>query len=101
MSRRDGAAVARWVAERVREVAPPGIGRWGPAWDRVEGPSVAFLDALARWEETGSTEDREAARLAAGDVVAAWREAAREWEAAGRPAEPWTPEGAATAGAVQ
>lgn len=93
MSRRDGAAVARWVAERVQEVAPPGLGRWAPAWDLVEPPSMEFLDALARWEESGTVEDREAARAAAGDVVKAWREAAQLWEATGRslkrtPAEP-------------
>lgn len=101
MSRRDGAAVARWVTDRVQEVAPRGLGRWRPAWDVVAFPSLAFLDALARWEESGSEEDREAARKAAGAVVAAWREAAREWEAAGHPAEPWKPEGAETAEAIR
>jgi hypothetical protein len=86
-----GRRVAAWVAERVRDVAPPGLGRWGPAWNIVEDPSRTFLDALARWEATGAAEDQEATRAAAGAVVAAWREAAQQWEAAGRPVVPWTP----------
>jgi len=79
--RRDGAVVARWLAERVREVAPPGLGRWGPAWELVEEPSTRFLDALSAWEASGAEADKERVRLAAGGVVAAWREAARQYEA--------------------
>jgi hypothetical protein len=90
MSRRDGTRVARWVTDRVREVAPPGLGRWPRAWELVEAPSAEFLDALAAWEETGAPEDKAAASQAASDVVAAWREAARQWEAAGRPDGPAT-----------
>lgn len=101
MSRRDGVAVARWVADRVQEVAPPGLGRWGPAWDMVALPSLEFLDALARWEATGSEDDREAARVAAGAVVSAWRKAAQEWENAGRPVEPLTPQWAKTVEAIR
>jgi len=85
MSRRSGRAAARWVAERVGQIAPPGLGHWPPAWELVEAPSEAFLDALAAWERTGTDDAREAARQAGGAVVAAWREAARQWEAAGRP----------------
>lgn len=85
MKRRDGTRVARWVGERVRQVAPAGLGYWRPAWELVEGPSRRFLDALARWEATGSERDRQAVKVAGGEVVAAWTEAARQWEAAGRP----------------
>lgn len=88
MSKRDGRPVARWVTDRVREVAPPGLGNWAPAWEIVEGPSREFLDVLVRWEATGSEEDREAVKAAGGEVVAAWRQAARQWEAIGRPSEP-------------
>jgi hypothetical protein len=65
MSRRDGTRVARWVTDRVREVAPPGLGRWPRAWELVEAPSAEFLDALAAWEETGAPEDKAAASQAA------------------------------------
>jgi hypothetical protein len=88
MSSRDGTPVARWVTERVREVASPGLGRWPRAWEIVEKPSREFLDALAAWEETGAPEDKAAASQAGAAVVAAWREAAREWKAAGRPTAP-------------
>lgn len=91
MSKRDGAPVARWVADRVREVAPAGLGHWAPAWDIVEAPSRRFLDVLDRWEGTGSEADKAATKEAAAAVVQAWREAARTWEAAGRPTEPWAP----------
>jgi hypothetical protein len=85
MSRRSGRAAARWVAERVGQIAPPGLGHWPGAWELVEGPANEFLDALARWEDSGTDEDMEAARRAGGGVVAAWRAAAGRWEAAGRP----------------
>lgn len=84
MSRRNGAAVARWVAEQVHEVAPPGLGKWPPAWDIVELPSLDYLEALGRWVVTGSVADRQAARIAASAVITAWGEAARRWETGGR-----------------
>jgi hypothetical protein len=90
--RRDGTRVARWVTERVAEIAPAGLGRWAPAWELVEGPSLDFLDALGTWEETGAPEDMEEARRTAAGVVAAWREAARRWEEAGRPTTTTRPE---------
>lgn len=85
MSTRTGRRVAQWVAERVAEVAPAGLGHWPPAWEIVEEPSHVFLDALATWVETGSAEDQGEASRAGGRVVAAWREAARRWEEAGCP----------------
>lgn len=92
--------VCRWVTDRVRDVAPAGVGRWGPAWDLLAAPPNDFLDALAAWEATGAIEDREVCRLAGAAVVSAWREAAREWEDAGRPTELWTPKAAETAEAM-
>jgi hypothetical protein len=89
--------VARRVARRVKAVAPAGLGTWGPAWEIVEDPSTEFLDALHRWEtavdpsETAEEALKDAVRSAGDKVVEAWREAARRWEAAGRPDVSWTP----------
>jgi len=85
LSRRDGTAVARWVSERVAAVCPPGLGHWDPAWNLVEAPSNAFLDALKDWERTGSDADKRRAQETGASVIAAWRAAASEWERAGRP----------------
>jgi hypothetical protein len=79
------------LSEAVRRAVPPGIGHWPPAWEVVEAPSAAFLDALRAWEAAGDgapneRELREAIDHAARRALAAWREAARRWEAAGRPA---------------
>jgi hypothetical protein len=96
--RSEGARViARRVAERVGAVAPVGLGRWGPAWNIVEDPSRAFLDALNRWEAAADPSPtaeevlRDAVREAAEAVVRAWTVAAARWEAAGRPVEEWKP----------
>lgn len=92
MTRADAARIiARRVAERVGAVAPPGLGRWEAAWPVVEFPSLAFLDALHRWEvanEPSPVEEqtlRNEVRLAADDLVMAWADAAVAWEAAGKP----------------
>jgi hypothetical protein len=89
--------VCRRLAKRVHAVAPTGLGTWGPAWEIVEDPSAEFLDALHRWETAVDPSDtaeealKDAVRSAGNKVVAAWAEAARRWEAAGRPVVPWTP----------
>ena len=92
-----GRVVCRRLSERIARVAPPGLGRWGPAWDIVEAPSRAFLAALSRWEETGTADAAAAVRTAAERVVATWAEAARQWEAAGRP-ETWAAPAGRTGG---
>lgn len=62
--------LVRLEAAIARE-APPGIGGYAPAWERVEAPSAALLGELARVEAgTGSRE--EATRLGQA-VLAAWR----------------------------
>jgi hypothetical protein len=92
MTRADAAwTIARRVADRVGMVAPPGLGRWEPAWSIVEFPSLAFLDALHQWEvasDPSPVEEktlRSEVRRAATDLVAAWADAAVAWEAAGKP----------------
>jgi hypothetical protein len=85
--RRERAAeICRRVSDAVARVAPPDLGYWDPAWALVEAPSQAFLDALATWVETGAVEDQRAVQEAGNDVVRAWKEAAQQWEIAGRPA---------------
>lgn len=77
--------ICQRVSEGVAAVAPRQIGRWTPAWELVEAPSAAFLEALGSWVETGSMEDQRAVQRTAEAVRNAWREAVRQWEAAGRP----------------
>jgi hypothetical protein len=79
--------VCNRVAERVAVVAPSGLGRWGHAWAMVEAPSTAFLDALLRWEHAETDEEalRDEVRAAADTLVQAWTDAAKAWDAAGRP----------------
>jgi hypothetical protein len=55
-------------------------------------PTDAVLDAIHAWEAAGDGTDREetlraVVNAAAAGAVGAWREAARRWEAAGRPGE--------------
>lgn len=78
-------AICRRVADAVSAVAPPGLGRWDGAWERVEAPSGAFLDALDTWERSGAPEDQRAVQRTAEAVLAAWKESAEAWERAGRP----------------
>ena len=77
--------VAGRVAARIREVAPPGLGRWGPTWRLVDAPSDACMDALAEWASEDTPTTRTALAAASKLLVEAWAEAARQWEAAGRP----------------
>lgn len=78
-------ALCRRLSDAVARETPTRLGRWEPAWQRVEAPSNTLLDALAEFEATGRDEDKQAAVRLAGDVLQAWRSAATEWERAGRP----------------
>lgn len=77
--------IARYVAAKVSEVAPPGLGHWDGAWKIVADPSERFLDALNGWEQNGSADDRAAVQDAGRRLVAAWRRAAELWEENGCP----------------
>ena len=84
--REGGVRLCRRLAKDVAHLAPEGIGRWDRAWDIV-GPSDAeFMLALAKWEETGSEDDKPALRAAYFAVLDAWRQAAAEYgrQGAGR-----------------
>lgn len=77
--------VCERLARRIHEVAPDGLGRWDPALEIVREPSDAFLDALDRWLDTDTPENRADLQDGADALVRAWREAGRRWEAEGRP----------------
>ncbi len=77
--------VAQRVAVRIREVSPTGLGHWDPAWDHVGTPSDVFMDALKEWEKVDSPSTRSQLEAASTDLIEAWVEAGRQWEAAGRP----------------
>ena len=86
MRRREKARiVAERVAERIREVAPSGLGRWGPVLGLVVRPSDFYMDALAEWETEDSPFTRSTLEAASTHLIDAWAEAARQWTMAGRP----------------
>ena len=64
----------------VAAIAPPGIGRWPPAWAIVDAATVELMIALAAWESTGLEEDRARVRAWYYRVIAAWKDAARRYE---------------------
>ena len=68
------------LAADVAAVVPEGIGRWPAAWDIVDPPSAELMVALTAWEATGSEEDRAGVRAWYNRVLAAWEEAARQYE---------------------
>lgn len=80
-----GRRIAEKVLRRIDEVTPKGLGRWDQAWQLLEEPSDAFLDALAAWEREDVPLTREALQDAADDLVRAWRKAGEAWKAAGSP----------------
>ena len=68
------------LATDVAAIAPPGIGGWPAAWDIVDAPSAELMVALTAWEATGRDEDRARVREWYNRVLAAWQEAARQYE---------------------
>jgi|GEM_PF-5871971 len=91
LPRRERARImAGRLTEAIRRAVPPGVGHWPGAWEIVEAPSVAFLDALAAWEHAGDGSPNESELLEAIDdgarrTLRVWKEAAKRWEAEGRP----------------
>ena len=75
-----GRRIARVVSEQIANVTSPGLGGWGPAWGFVASLSDRFMDALALWELSGSSDDLEAVELEAVALVAAWREADQKYQ---------------------
>ncbi len=75
-----GRRIARVVSEQIAEVTSPGLGGWDPAWEFVASLSDRFMDALALWELSGSSDDLEVVELEAVALVAAWREADQKYQ---------------------
>ncbi len=75
-----GRRIARVVSEQIAEVTSPGLGGWDPAWGFVASLSDRFMDALALWELSGSSDDLEAVELEAVVLVAAWQEADQKYQ---------------------
>ena len=76
------------MAACIREVVPVGLGHWGPVWTFVADPSDRFMDALKEWEAEESPSTRSKLQGAIADLVKAWKEGVRQWEAAGSPPLP-------------
>ena len=86
MTRREKARiVAERVAVRLAQVTPEGLGHWVPTWNFVDVPSDSYMDALAEWETEDTPTSRSELEAASTALIKAWAEAARQWEAAGRP----------------
>ena len=86
MTRREKARiVCERVAARIREVSAVGLGNWDLAFELVAEPSDAFMDALRGWEAKDCPTTRSGLEATSADLISAWADAAREWEAAGRP----------------
>jgi len=64
--------VCRQWSAWVKSKTVPGLGRWGTAWELVEAPSNAFLDALRAWEASGSPSDFTALEGAYQALARAW-----------------------------
>jgi len=73
--------ICRFLADRIAQEVPEGLGRWDVAWSIVEQPSTQFLEALHDWEQTGSADAERRLHDARDLVLNAWREAARQWSA--------------------
>jgi hypothetical protein len=81
--------LARETAQRIAQVAPAGIGSWGPAWERTAAADAA---AAAVLDQLGATDGMEQlsrvtsdARGATTALVQAWRLATLAWAGAGSP----------------
>ena len=86
--REAGTRLCRQLSVRIGRKVTPGLGRWEPAWPFVAGPSNAFMDALARWEETGTDSDLAALDGAYRALAIAWIEAERQFLVVGQEGVP-------------
>ena len=77
---KNGRRIARVVSEQIAKVISPGLSGWDPVCGFVGSPSDRFMDALALWELSGSSDDLEAVELEAVVLVAAWREADQKYQ---------------------
>ncbi len=81
-----GALIARHLTGRVQRTVPAAVFGWEPAWSMVADADSRCLLALHAWEESGTADARANVQQAGEAYLSAWRLAAEQWEAAGRPA---------------
>lgn len=67
----------------VDEIAPPGIGEWDEVWEMVGSADTAFMIAVDAWQADPTTEGQARVREAYDAVLAAWRDAAQQYERMG------------------
>ena len=70
------------IARQVQQMAPPGIGRWEPAWEIVASASAEFMIALCAWEQSPSETLEAQVRYWGDEVMAGWHEAIKKFEEA-------------------
>lgn len=73
------------LRDRIEAAAPVAVRHAPLDSELVVKPTDRFLDALGAWLENDCPRSRRELRHAAGEVVRAWREAGRRFEAEGRP----------------
>jgi hypothetical protein len=77
-----GRQVCENMAREVQQIAPPGLGRWEPAWDIVADADAEFMIALFAWEDSPSEKREALVRHWGDEVMARWREAIKKFEEA-------------------
>ena len=77
-----GRRICENMAREVEQIAPPGIGRWEPAWEIVASASAEFMIALFAWEDSPSDKSEALVRYWGDEVMARWHEAVKKFEEA-------------------
>jgi hypothetical protein len=70
------------ITRHVQQMAPPGIGRWEPAWEIVADADAEFMIALFAWEDSPGEEREAQVRYWGDEVMARWHEAIKKFEEA-------------------
>jgi hypothetical protein len=83
-------ALCRQLSDAVAQTTTPQVREWEPAWQLVEVPSRALLDALAEYEASGTDQALERAAERAELVLCAWRDAAALYDGQTAAFERWS-----------
>jgi len=70
------------LSREIQAICPPGLGRWGPAWEIVADADAEFMIALFAWEDAPSEKLEAQVRFWGDEVMARWREAVQKFEEA-------------------
>jgi len=71
------------VVRQIGGGSPPGLGVWAESWELTQGAAEAFDAACRRWAQDGHVGGYQEVRSAAAALVAAWRDAADEYQRRG------------------